>query len=497
MNLLYSKLKETASAILPVVVIVTILNFTLVPLGTVTFVRFVVASIFVIIGLSLFLVGVELGVTPLGDYTGQTIVKSNKLWIILGSGLILGFFIAFAEPGLLVFGNQVSFVTQGQLKAMLIVVLVSIGIAVMASLGFLRIIYNLKFSIIMVSIYGVILIISNFVSAEYLGIAFDAAGVVTGVVAVPFLLALSLGLSKLKKDSVSSENDSFGLVAISSSGAILMLLILGVINKNINFSDVVNPTPGSSNKIFAPFGAIFAETLKSSFLALLPMVVVLIVLQIFVLKLPKRSFARIAKGFVYALLGLIIFLVGVDGSFMDVGSQLGTALVNLDAKIIVIVVAFFIGFLTIMAEPAVSILTHQVEDVTSGFVKRKVVLYTIGVGVGVSTALATVKILVPSLELWHLLLPGYIIAFTLMFFAPKLFVGIAFDAGLVTTGPLTATFTLSFVQGIANAYPLANVVRDGFGMVALVGISPILSLQVLGIIYTIKTKKRGVKYEKS
>lgn len=495
MSLLYAKFRENIFVMLPVVFIVTLLNFTFVPLGMVVYIRFLIAAVLIIMGLSLFLVGVDLGVTPLGSHTGLALIKSRKLWIIIGAGLVLGFLISIAEPGLIVYANQVSLVTQNQIQALQIIIFVSIGLAILVGFGFMRIIFNLPLPIVLVILYGIIFVMSIFASPEYLAISFDASGATTGIVAVPFLLSLSMGLSKLKKDQLSSENGSFGLVSIASIGAIIALLILGYFKKDMQFAGTIDWGIDETPQILKPFATIFGTTITESVLSLAPVIAVLLVLQLFVFKLKRSVFGKMVKGFIYSLLGLILFLVGVNGGFMNVGSIIGTQLVGMDHKIIVVIVAFFIGFLTIIAEPAVSVLTHQIEDVTTGYVKRKIVLITIGIGVGFAISLSVLRIITPGIQLWHILLPGYLIALGLMAFTPKLFVGIAFDAGGVATGPLTATFTLAFIQGIANAHPLASIVIDGFGMIALVALAPIIALQLLGISYKLKLRKRGVSHE--
>jgi len=491
-NILAEKFRDNIIAVVPITLIVIILNFTLVPLSTPFLIRFIIGSVFVIIGLSLFLVGVDLGITPLGSHTGSTLTKTNKLVIVLVAGLILGFFISIAEPGLLVFSNQVDFVTQGDISSVSILISVSIGLAIMIGLGFIRIIYNLPLYRILLVLYLIIFVLAFFTSPEFLAISFDASGATTGVLAVPFLLALSIGITKMKKDSKSSEKDSFGLVSIASTGAIIALMILGFFNRNLNFAAHIPENITESTEIIKPFTSIVTSVFNESFMSLLPLIIILFILQTVSFKLTKRAFIRILKGFIYALLGLFIFLVGVNAGFMEVGSKIGYTLALLDHKVYILLIAFLLGLFTIAAEPAVSVLTYQIEDITSGYVKKKAVLIPLSIGVGFAIMLSILKILVPSLQLWHLLLPGYIISLALMFMVPKLFVGIAFDAGGVATGPMTATFILAFTTGAANATPSANVLLDGFGMIALVALAPIITLQLLGFVFKIRSRKGGI-----
>lgn len=492
MTLLISKLKENIFAMIPIVMIVLFLHFTVTPMTGPQWVRFLLGAFMIIIGLSLFLVGVDLAITPLGSLTGAEITKTNKLLFVLIAAFILGFVISIAEPGLLVFANQVELVTEGVIKSTAILVTVSIGLALLVGLGFMRIVYNIPLYKILIVLYLIIGVMAVFSSPTFLAIAFDASGATTGVLAVPFLLALSVGISRLKRNSKSQEKDSFGLVAIASAGAIMGLLVLGFFATDLSFADSIDLGIVTSDQFLIPFLNQMPQALIDTLIAFAPLLAIFILLQIFGFKLRKRPLFRMIKGFIYALLGLFIFLVGVNAGFMEVGNLIGFTLAKNDQKLILIIAGFFIGLFTIIAEPAVSVLTHQIEDITAGYVKRRLVLIPLSIGVGFAISISILRILIPDLQLWHILLPGYLISLAMMFFVPKLFVGIAFDAGGVATGPLTATFTLAFVQGAANAFEGANLVRDGFGMIALVALAPIITLQILGLVYKVRTRKAGV-----
>lgn len=227
-------------------------------------------------------------------------------------------------------------------------------------------------------------------------------------------------------------------------------------------------------------------------MAILPLVVILVSMQFISFKLKRREIRKLITGFIFAFVGLLFFLVGVNAGFMDVGTSLGKILVMLDNKAYIVIFGFILGALTILAEPAVYVLTRQIEDVTSGYVNRKAVLIPLALGVGIAVALSVIRVLIPEVKLWHYLLPGYIISIGLMFFIPKLFIGIAFDAGGVATGPVTATFILAFIQGAAHAFEGADLMADGFGMIAMVAMLPIITLETLGFIFGLKTKSKGV-----
>lgn len=490
MNIITTKLKEVSGSVLPILGLVLGLHFWVVPLPSVMLWRFLIGTLLVIFGLTLFLLGVELGITPLGSLTGKALSKSKSLFVLLISGLILGFFISVAEPGLLVLANQVNVVSSGSISSHSILIIVSIGMAIMISVGFLRIFFNIPLFKLLLVLYGLVFVFSLFTSRAFLAIAFDASGATTGILAVPFILTLSFGISKLKKDSKASEKDSFGLVAIASIGAILSVLIFDVFTPDQTFTATLTSSLETSTSVIAPFFNVISASLFESLMAIFPLAVIFMVLQKLFFKLKRLAVRKMITGFVYVLIGLLLFLMGVNAGFMDVGTYLGQSLV-VKQPIIIIMVGFILGALTILAEPAVYVLTHQIEDVTSGYIPRLAVLLPLSLGVGLAIALSVIRILVPSIQLWHYLLPGYIISLGLMFFVPKLFIGIAFDAGGVATGPVTATFILAFVQGAAFTYEGADLLIDGFGMIAMVAMIPIITLQILGLIFKKVTQKKG------
>jgi len=491
-NLFSEKLREVILSVMPITIIVIVFHFTITPLESPMLGRFIVGSVFIIMGLTVFLLGVDLGVVPLGELTGASLAKSNRIWLIIAAGFLLGFVISIAEPGLIVLANQVDFVTSGAVSSAGILVIVSLGMAVMLALGFVRIVSNVPLYHVLTVLYGLTFVLALFSSSEFLAISFDASGATTGVLAVPFILALAIGVSNLKKDSKASEKDSFGLVAITSVGAIMAVMIMGLLAEPSTFSGGLSIRLSDSQGIFRPFFQNLLPVLKESFLSLLPLLIIFIVLQLLSFKLDRRSFFRLVKGFIYALIGLLVFMTGVNTVFMDVGALVGFGLAARNSPVLTIIIGFILGVTTILAEPAVYVLTRQIEEVTAGYVKKNAVLFALCTGVGLAVALSMFRILTPGIQLWHFLLPGYVISIALMYIVPKLFVGIAFDAGGVATGPMTATFILAFTQGVAESVDGASILIDGFGMIATVALMPIITLQILGFIFKIQTKKGGI-----
>ncbi len=489
MSVLIPKFKEVLYSVLPITVIVLILHFTLTPMETPLIIRFLIGAALIIIGLTIFLVGVDGGITPIGNIMGSSIVKSNNLWIVAISGLLLGFFISIAEPDLHILATQVDTVTSGMVSRYNVVAIVSLGIAIMLSMGLIRIVYNYPLYKMLSILYGIIFILALFTSPEFLAISFDASGATTGALTVPFILALAIGVSKLKKDSKSSEKDSFGLVAIASTGAIISVALTSIISKTDKITGGLESSEAASTAIIRPFLENLPPIARDILVALAPILIIFLIFQKISFKLHKSAVRKIIFGMLFTFIGLVLFLLGVHTGFMEVGSTVGFKLASMDSKAYIIIVGFILGMVTILAEPAVYVLTHQIEDVTSGYVKRKVVMGTLALGVAFAVALSVVRVLIPGIQLWHYLLPGYLISVTMTYFAPKLFVGIAFDSGGVASGPMTATFILAYTQGAAEAVEGANVLVDGFGVIAMVALTPLIALQILGLIFKKKSKK--------
>ena len=493
MRVLGNKFKEALFAVGPITVLVLLLHFTLTPLETPLILRFLIGAVLIMVGLTLFLLGVNIGVTPIGNHLGEMITKKNKIWIVVAAGISLGFLISIAEPDLHILGGQVSAVTSGLITKFAIVGVVSAGVAVMLTVGLVRIVYNIPLYIILTVLYGIILVLAIFTSPEFLAISFDASGATTGALTVPFILALAVGVSALKKDSKASEKDSFGLVAIASTGAIIALMLMSIFTKTQGLTGVLEQNTAVSNTVFLPFIQKLPGVALEILIALSPILLVFVFFQAVYFKLPAKAFLTTLIGMVITFAGLVLFLVGVNAGFMDVAGLIGQKMAVLDSKIYVVAFGFVLGLVVILAEPAVHVLTDQIEDVTSGYVKKRLVMLTLCVGVGAAVALSMLRIVVPGIQLWHYLLPGYILSIAMTYFVPKLFVGIAFDSGGVASGPMTATFILAFSQGVAGATQGADVLADGFGMIAMVAMTPIIALQALGLLFLIKTKRRGAK----
>jgi len=488
MSLLFEKTKEVLRTLLPVVILVLLLCFTIVDVETDVLIRFLVGSVLLLIGLSVFLYGVDLSMNPIGEYMSLEVATSKTPIKIAILSFLLGFLITVAEPDLIILGHQIQEASGNTLSSSIIVYMVSIGVGVLILLGVFRLLRDKpSYSILMATIYSIIFLLVPFVSEEFLAISFDASGATTGALTTPFVLAISLGLSNIKGGKNEEEN-SFGLVGVMSAGPILAVMLMSIISGQNNIQGDASEyvyAEGIIAPIISKFPGIFAESL----VALLPITILFFFYNFIKFKIPKEELKGIVKGLLLTLLGLTVFLTAVNSGFMDMGRIIGIEIGQMNPWVL-IGTGFLLGLIVVLVEPAVHVLGEQIEEVTSGHIPIGLIRTTLSIGVGTAIALSMVRIVVPEVKLWYFLIPGFIIAILLSFIADPVFVGIAYDAGGVASGPMTATFVLAFAQGAATIIETANVLVDGFGVIAMVAMSPVLSIMVLGTIF----KHKKVEY---
>ncbi len=494
---LFEKLKETVISVLPVIVIVLFLGFTVADLPGLVLGRFVFGGILVIIGLTVFLAGVDLGIQPVGERIGAELTKKRKLWLLLVSAFFIGFLVTVAEPDIQVFGTQVKSVFPFVNKNIFVFTIAG-GVGVFLLYGLLRSVLNFSLKLTFLILYILVFAAVVFVPGNFIGVAFDSGGATTGPMTVPFILALGLGVSSVRNE----DKESFGLTGITSVGPVLAVLLYSLFlnQKVVEISgtlilpaeeiavEVTEAVSAVKENFFSSFTAIIPDLLKESAFSLLPLIFLFFVFQSFLLHMTRRQTIRVIIGFVYSFIGLFIFLVGVNGGFMPAGRQLGMVLGQKAFSfggpwlVLLVVTGLILGAIVVCAEPAVWVLTEQVENVSGGTIKRKLLLIFLSVGAAVAIGLAMVRAVYGFSIKW-ILIPGYLLAFVLMFFCPPLFTGIAFDSGGVASGPITSTFVLSFTLG-ASGYAGSS---DVFGVIALVAMTPLIAIQLLGIIYKLKT----------
>ena len=421
--------------------------------------NFFLGCIGVIFGLAVFLTGVEISISSIGSMMGEFLGRFKSIIAVIIFGIFIGFIISVAEPDLLILANEITS-TVG-LSPQIIVMIISLGVGILISVGLFRIFKEIKISNLMLIIYSVIFILMIF--AEDIGhaIAFDASGATTGAMTTPFIISLGLGVASLKGDL--SEDDSFGLVGIASTGPVLAGLLMSM---SIGQSgvEVIEASHRS---------ALFTGVINASF-AIVPITLIFFLMNYLIFKIDKDSLKEITIGLVYTYLGLIIFLTSVEGGFMELARVMGEGL--RDSKLLPLI-GFILGLLVVLAEPAVAVLAEQVEDVTGGSIPRKLILRALSLGVAFAVMLAIFRIKIEGFALWMVIVPGFFISLILARRVPQIFVGIAFDSGGVASGPMTATFILAFCQGVAGN------IADGFGVISFVAMMPVITIMILGTIF--------------
>lgn len=490
MNTLTAKLWETTKSVLPIAGVVVLVHLTVVPLPGVLLPRFGLGAIAIIAGLSLFLLGVEVGIAPIGRIMSSTVVKSGRISVVMTLTFVLGFLLTMAEPDILIYAEQVNTLTRGIVSSILLIVVVSAGLAVLLCLGMVRILRGWKLRWVLLGAYALVALLALVAPMEYLAIAFDASGATTGPLTVPVVLAFATGVASMKRDSARSESDAFGLVAIACVGAILALQITSIL-LHLGALPSTGPTlTPDTTHLFEPLVKHFPIEARSVSLALAPLLALFLIGNVTVFKLHKSMRRSVIAGIVMAFLGLTFFLTGANGGFMDVGRTIGVSLAHRGSAPLLLAIAFALGFLAVLAEPAVHVLTEQVQEVTSGSVRASAVMAAMALGVGSAVLLSTLRLVIPSLELWHMLLPGYLVAVGLTFVSSELFGGLAFDGGGVAPGPMLTTFVLAFAQGAAAGTPTADVVEDGLGLITMVALMPPIVLQLLGVVFQARARRR-------
>ncbi len=484
MNLLFEKSKEVTQTLLPVVLLVLIISLTVVDVGTNIIIRFLVGSVLLLIGLSIFLWGVDLSMDAIGEQMSKEVATSKSPIKIIVLSFLLGFLVTVAEPDLLILGSQIEGASGGSLGQSLIVYIVSIGVGILISLGVFRLLKGIPLNIFMGITYAIIFVLALFVSEEFLAISFDASGATTGALTTPFVLALSLGLSQVKGGKKAEEN-SFGLVGIMSAGPIVAIMLISIISGQKNIQGEVAEFVVAEG-VLGPIINIIPTIFLESLIALVPLSVLFFAYNFTKFKISKDKLYEIIRGLILVILGLTLFLTAVNSGFMDMGRVLGMELAKMNPWFLV-GIAFLLGFIVVLVEPAVHVLGEQIEEVTGGHIPLRLIRMTLSIGVALAISLSMVRILVPEVKLWYFLLPGFLFAIILSFKADPVFVGIAYDAGGVASGPMTATFVLAFAQGAASSIETANVLVDGFGVIAMVAMAPVFSLMLMGTIFKNKT----------
>lgn len=480
---LKEKITESLSSVLPVTCIVLILGITITPIPLDPLMLFLAGAALLIIGMGFFTLGVDMAMMPIGEKVGIQLAKAKKLPVIIIACVIIGALVTMAEPDLQVLAKQTPAVPD-----MILILAVAAGVGLFLAVAFLRSLFGWSLSRILMVCYLILFILAFYIPGDFLAVAFDSGGVTTGPITVPFIMALGMGLSSIGQGS-NPDSDSFGLVALCSIGPILSVMILGLLfhSSSGTYEPMTIPSITNSQDLWLAFQRELPHYAAEVLTALLPILGFFLFFQIFFLKMRRRQVVKILVGMLYSYIGLTLFLTGVNVGFMPAGSFLGNQMASLPYRWILIPVGMLIGYFIVKAEPAVQVLNKQVADVTGGTISEKTMMTGLSIGMALSLGLSMFRVLT-GLPLISLLLPGYALALGLSFLVPPVFTSIAFDSGGVASGPMTATFLLPLCMGACEALG-GNILTDAFGVVAMVAMTPLIIIQLIGLFYEIKTRR--------
>ena len=481
-KLLLEKVYESIAAVLPITAIVLVLSISIAPLTPGTWTLFFFGALLLIFGMGLFTLGVDMSMIPMGEGIGVMMSKAKKYAIPLIICFVLGMVITIAEPDLTVLANQVPSIPN-----MVLILTVAVGVGLFLMLAQIRIRRQIPLSYLLVFFYGLIFILAFIIPKNFVPVSFDSGGVTTGPITVPFIMALGIGMASIRSDK-NSSTDSFGLTALCSVGPILAVMILGICYKpeDAEYSPVSLLELDTTKEVAREFLRAFPHYAEEVAIAIVPIVVMFVIFQVISRRFHKHQIIRIVLGLIYTYIGLVMFLTGVNVGFMPAGQFIGQSLAGGNAPFLLIPIGALIGYYIVKAEPAVRVLTKQVEEITNGSISQKSMGTALSIGIAVSVGLAMLRILT-GLNIMYFLVPGYAVSLIMTFFVPQIFTGIAFDSGGVASGPMTTTFLLPLAMGACEAAG-GNILTDAFGIVAMVAMTPLLTIQLMGLYSKIKKK---------
>ena len=480
------KLKQTIhealSAVLPITVVVFLMSVIITPMPAGTLLLFLVGAVLLIVGMGLFTLGADISMIPIGEDIGAVMTKTKKIILVCAVSFAMGVIITTAEPDLQVLAELVPTIPN-----LTLILSVAGGVGVFLLFAILRILFRVSLSKMLIVCYSAVILLSIFAPTSFVSVAFDSGGVTTGPITVPFIMAMGLGLASVRGDRESRE-DSFGLVALCSIGPIIAVLILGIC---FHPQDTVYTAPAIPDIVSSRDVTLeFVHELPHHFMevarSVWPIIAVLAIFQLLTRRYHRIQFLRIFVGLLYTFAGLVLFMTGVNVGFIPVGQLIGSDLTASSMKWMLVPVGALVGFFIVAAEPAVHVLKKQVEEISLGAIPGNAVQRYLSIGVSVSLAISMLRILT-GISIYWFLIPGYIAAIAMTFFVPKIFVGIAFDSGGVVSGPMTSTFLLPFAIGACM--DTSRIMTDAFGLVAMVAMTPLLAIQLMGLVYKEKMRE--------
>ena len=483
MKNLMKVLKESLQSVLPIFAIVLLLSISYAPLESGVLVMFLFGTLLLIVGMGFFTVGSGISMEPLGEGMGSTLAKIKNVKIPLIIAFVLGIIITIAEPDLTVLAEQVPSIPN-----LVLIIAVAVGVGLFLVVSMIRSRLGIKLNTLLLVFYGLVILLAFLAPDDFIPTAFDSGGVTTGPITVPFIMALGAGIASMSNSKNAREN-SFGLIALCSIGPILSVLLLSIVFKPESETTQTTITIAETTKeAFEAFIVGIPKFAEEVIVAILPIIGVLVVFQIFTKKFNTHQLVKMGVGFVYTYIGLVLFLTGANVGFMPAGRLIGARIAEGDSSFMLVPIGAILGYFVVSAEPAVHSLKRQVEEITNGSVSQKSIGLALSIGVGISVGIAMLRVLT-GIPVLPILIFGYVVSLIITFFVPPIYTGIAFDSGGVASGPMSTTFILPFAIGACESLG-GNVMTDAFGIVAMVAMTPLIAIQVMGLISEIKRKKQ-------
>ena len=477
------KLKESVFAVSPIALTVLILGLTIGGFDSYTAVGLVAGSIMLIIGMTLFSIGVDVSIMSIGESLSSKVANTGKLWLMLLTAFLIGILVSIPEPGLAIMaGSLASSMQNGDIDKWILIIVVGIGVGSALMLGVFKVVYKIELRKKLLILWSIAFIIALILSltgkTDFIPAAFDSGGSVTGAITVPFIMAFGIGIAAIKSGDKASDN--FGYVALAVVGPVLAVLLWGL------FAD----TPHEYKSETTEFNMLhylthFPTQLKDVAIPMAAIVGFFLIYQFSLIKMSIQSLVKIFTGAIYTMFGVALFLTGANVGFSPIGGLLGTVLVGKGFSWLLIPVGVLIGFFIVLAEPAIVVLNAQVERISGGAIKKRTMLIALMIAIGVAIGLTMTKVMT-GINIWWIIFPGYAIAIILSFFVPKVFTAIAFDSGAVASGPITCAFVLPFAL-CSSAALGGNPLTDAFGAIAIVALMPLIAVQIVGWVATAKT----------
>ncbi|MDR1611690.1 MAG: DUF1538 domain-containing protein [Planctomycetota bacterium] len=488
-----AKLKESAISVLPVMLIVAVLHFTIAPLPEGQLAKYIVGGALLMLGLGIFLVGADIGMVPFGQKVGSALTRKRNLTLILAAAFLIGFAITIAEPDVQVLASQVSSVAP-DINRFALLVMIAVGVGFFLVVAMIRVLMQWSLPKLLIGFYVLVFIICSFIDPGFVGVAFDSGGATTGPITVPFIMAMGIGAAAAVKREDGTDN-SFGYVGLASIGPIAAVAVMGLLSPIRLDAERGGGADAAVKGLAAAFTDEIPHVALDIALALAPLVVLFLLFQVLLLRLTLQQIKRMLLGLVYSFIGLVVFMVGVGGGFTPIGQALGQRLGGIGEGWVLLPVGMLLGAVVVIAEPAVWVLTEQVEEISGGHIKRPIMLFSLSVSIAAAVTLGMTRV-VTGLSIWWLLVPGYALALALTRISPPLFTAIAFDSGGVASGPMSTTFVLALTLGASFARG-GNPATDAFGMVAMIAMAPLITIQLLGLAFRRAERRREAMERRS